>query len=45
MTETPGPSDPRVRPPFWNHRYYYLTLKILVLVCAAYFALRLSGLL
>ena len=34
MSEILDPSDPRVRPPFWNHRYYHLTLKILVLVCA-----------
>ena len=25
-------SDPNARPPFWQHRYYYLALKIVVLV-------------
>jgi hypothetical protein len=44
MSDAPDPTDPRVRPPFWKHRHYYLTLKIVVLLCAAYFALRLSGL-
>ena len=33
--------DPNVRPPFWRHRYYYLALKILVLVLAAGVAVRL----
>ena len=43
MSDAPGPSDPDVRPPFWRHRYYYLSLKIIVLVCGAYVALRLLG--
>ena len=43
MSNAPDPSDPQVRPPFWRHRYYYLTLKIVVLLCAAYLALRLLG--
>jgi hypothetical protein len=43
MSNAPGPSDPNVRPPFWKHRYYYLTLKIVVLACALYFAVRLLG--
>ncbi len=38
MAMTP---DPNARPPFWKHRYYYLAIKILVLLCAVYFALRL----
>jgi hypothetical protein len=38
-------SDPDVRPPFWKHRYYYLTLKIVVLLCGVYFALRILRLL
>jgi hypothetical protein len=33
-------SDPGVRPPFWKHRYYYLALKIVVLVAALAIALR-----
>ncbi len=33
--------DPNARPPFWRHRYYYLALKIVVLVLAAVIALRL----
>ncbi len=41
MTNPPKPSDPEVRPPFWQHRYYYLALKIVVLVVAAALALRL----
>ena len=43
MSNAPGPTDPDVRPPFWRHRYYYLALKIIVLVCAVYFALRFLG--
>ena len=35
--------DPDVRPPFWRHRYYYLALKILVLVLGAVVAVRLLG--
>jgi len=38
-------ADPNARPPFWQHRYYYLTLKIVVLVIAAALAVRLLGLL
>jgi hypothetical protein len=40
----PDPSDPSVRPPFWKHRYYYLALKIIVLVAAVVLALRWFGL-
>ena len=43
MSNAPGPNDPRVRPPFWQHRYYYLALKILVLIVALGVALRLLG--
>jgi hypothetical protein len=43
MSNAPDPSDPSVRPPFWKHRYYYLTLKIVVLLGAVYFALRIFG--
>jgi hypothetical protein len=35
--------DPNARPPFWRHRYYYLALKIIVLLCAVYFTLQLAG--
>ena len=38
MTSAP---DPNARPPFWRHRYYYLALKIVVLIVAAAIALRL----
>jgi hypothetical protein len=41
MTSPIDPGDPDVRPPFWRHRYYYLALKILVLVLAAVVGLRL----
>lgn len=40
MTTTP---DPNARPPFWQHRHYYLALNIIVLACSVYFALRLAG--
>jgi len=40
MMKTP---DPNARPPFWQHRYYYLALKMIVLACAAYVALSLAG--
>ncbi len=40
MTDPKNMSDPQVRPPFWRHRYYYLALKIVVLVVAAALALR-----
>ena len=43
MSNAPDPSDPEVRPPFWRHRYYYLALKIIVLVAALAVALRLLG--
>ena len=43
MSNAPGPSDPDVRPPFWRHRYYYLALKIIVLLCGIYVAARLLG--
>ena len=43
MSNAPDPSDPNVRPPFWRHRYYYLALKIIVLVAALLVALRLFG--
>jgi hypothetical protein len=33
--------DPNARPPFWRHRYYYLALKIVVLVLAVALAVRL----
>jgi hypothetical protein len=45
MSNAPDPSDPSVRPAFWKHRYYYLTLKIIVLLFAAFFALRILGVL
>jgi hypothetical protein len=35
--------DPNARPPFWQHRYYYLALKIGVLIVALVVALRLLG--
>jgi hypothetical protein len=35
--------DPNARPPFWRHRYYYLALKIIVILCAVYLALRLAA--
>lgn len=44
MTTPPGPDDPSVRPPFWRHRYYYLALKIVVLIVAFGVALKLLGL-
>jgi hypothetical protein len=37
----PVMSDPNARPPFWQHRYYYLAIKIIVVVCGAYVAARL----
>jgi hypothetical protein len=39
----PDPSDSRMRPPFWKHRYYYLALKIVVLLFGLALALRLFG--
>ena len=46
LSEPPMPSpldpgNPDVRPPFWRHRYYYLALKIGVLLLAVVLALRL----
>jgi hypothetical protein len=35
--------DPDVRPPFWQHRYYYLALKIIVLLVALALAVRFFG--
>ncbi len=43
MSTAPAPSDPNARPPFWRHRYYYLALKIVVLVFAIYVAARFLG--
>jgi hypothetical protein len=44
MTNDPKEmSDPRVRPPFWQHRYVYLALKIAVVAFALWVALRLLG--
>jgi hypothetical protein len=37
-----GPSDPS-RPPFSKHRYYYVALKIVVLLVAVALAARLFG--
>ena len=39
MTNLP---DRHIRPPFWQHRYYYLALKIIVLIVAAALALRIG---
>jgi hypothetical protein len=36
-------TDPNERPPFWRHRYYYLALKIVVLIFALAVALRILG--
>ena len=44
MTSPLDPGDPQVRPPFWRHRYYYLALKVGVLVAAVLVALRVLGL-
>ena len=43
MTSPIDPGDPDVRPPFWRHRYYYLALKIVVLLFGVVVALRLLG--
>jgi hypothetical protein len=43
MTDPKDMSDPRVRPPFWQHRYYYLGLKIVVLAAGLYIAARFLG--
>ena len=36
--------DPSVRPPFWQHRYYYPGLKIIVLIAGVLIALKVIGL-
>lgn len=41
MTSPPDPKSPEVRPPFSRHRIYYVVLKYIVLLVAAYLALRL----
>ena len=33
-------SDPNARPPFRQHPYYYIAIKILVIACAIYLAAR-----
>ena len=43
MTSPIDPGDPDVRPPFWRHRYYYLVLKIGVLLAAIAAALHVLG--
>jgi hypothetical protein len=43
MTDPKDMSDPRVRPPFWRHRYYYLALKIIVVIFALAVALHILG--
>ena len=43
MTGAPDPIDSNARPPFWKHRYYYLALKIIVLLVALALALRWFG--
>jgi hypothetical protein len=43
MTDPKDMSDPRVRPPFWKHRHYYLTLKIAVVIAGVLIALRILG--
>jgi hypothetical protein len=40
MTDRKDMSDPSVRPPFWRHRYYYLALKIIVLIAGVLIALK-----
>jgi hypothetical protein len=45
MTDPLDPGDPKLRPPFWHHRYYYLALKIAVLIVGIVVALRLLGVL
>jgi len=44
MRDEKDMSDPRVRPPFWQHRYYYLALKIIVLIAGVLIALKVIGL-
>jgi hypothetical protein len=43
MTDRKDMSDASVRPPFWRHRYYYLALKIIVLIAGALIALKVIG--
>ena len=43
MTDREDMRDPSVRPPFWQHRYYYLALKIIVLIAGVLIALRVVG--
>ena len=40
MTTNP---DPNAKLPFYRHRYYYLAIKIIVLLCGVYVALRILG--
>jgi hypothetical protein len=44
MTDPKPTDDAGVRPPFWQHRYYYLALKIIVLIAGVLIALRVVGL-
>ena len=39
MTNLP---DPGARPPFWQHRYFYLALQSIALIVAAALALRIG---
>jgi hypothetical protein len=43
MTDRKDMGDPSVRPPFWRHRYYYLALKIVVLIAGVLMALKVIG--
>ena len=43
MTDRKDMGDPSVRPPFWRHRYYYLALKIIVLIAGVLIALKIIG--
>ena len=43
MTERKDMNDPSLRPPFWRHRYYYLALKIIVLIAGVLIALKVIG--
>jgi hypothetical protein len=44
MQDEKDMSNPSVRPPFWQHRYYYLALKIIVLIAGVLIALKVIGL-
>jgi len=44
MTDDKDMSNPDVRPPFWQHRYYYLALKVIVLIAGVLIALKVIGL-